>query len=326
MERKPTPDELRAYTPEALTKIVGVRGASRVFTLVDLAHRRCRIVEERALQGGAEWAAANRKRAGGPVIDTHVEGRTLVTDAKLGERPGQAVATAFGPAEHGKGGESLEDCFVRGKDVVTRWKGLAGAGVGLAASFGLAAGVTEFKAAGLEAAGGSHAVELEVVTPGLHRLLIGIDDTDTKEGGATWALARDATAGLDDMAVLNQRVVQLFPGVREKTTNCVASLIEGAVAPWMKEAVKVEIRGWVESMSKSGEAGLAFAEGILIHGYSDAEAFCDHARRGIVTQAQAQAAARAIGAEVVLDGRGMIGAVAALGAAEMGPEAADVAR
>lgn len=325
MDPRSQPFEGRPYSPEQLTMLVGPRAAGRVFTLTDLAHKRCRIVEERVLKGAAEWAAANRKRGAGPVIDARVDGRTVITDAHLGEKPGQLKAASFGPAEQGKGGEVLDDCFTRGKDVVTRWRGLAGAGLGLAASFGLAGGVTEFRAAGLESAGGNRAVELEVVTPGLHRLLIGIDDTDTAQGGATWALAREATAGLEEMAVLGQRVVQLFPGVPTKTTNCVASLIEGAVAPWMKEVVKIEIRDRLESMAKSGEVGLAFAEGIVIDRFADLASFCHRARREIVTPQDAQAAARTVGAQVMLDGRGMIGAVAALGASEMGPEAADVA-
>jgi methanogenesis imperfect marker protein 11 len=260
------------------------------------------------------------------VLDARVDGSTVTTDAVLSEKPGAGEAPRFGPAEAGQGGEVLEECFLRGKDVVTRWRGLAGAGLGLAAALGLAGGTLEFRAEGLEQAGGTRPVRMEVVTPGLHRMLIGIDDTDTPQGGATWALAREATTGIEDMAVLRQRVIQLFPGVPEKTTNCVASLVEGAVAPWMKEAVKVELRDKVESMSKSPEVGLALVEGILIHNYHEAEAFCGQARSGIVTRAQADGAARAVGAEVQLEGRGLIGAVAALGAAHLGPEAADVAR
>ncbi len=316
----------RAYLPEELSKLLGVRGSSRFFTLIDPAHDRLRIVEERTIKGAAEWAAANRRRGRGPVIDARVDGHTVITDASLAKRPGDAPLPNFGPAEAGQGGEVLEDCFLRGKDVVTRWRGLAGAGLGLAAALGQAPGVVEFRAEGLEGAGGKNPVRIEVVTPGLHRLLIGIDDTDTPQGGATWALARDATAGMEDMAVLAQRVVQLFPGVPTKTTNCVAALVEAAVAPWMEEAVRIEVRDRVESMAKSGEVGLAFAQGILIHGFAEAEAFLERARTGIVTEAQAEAAARAFGAQVALDGRGAIGAVAALGAAEMGPEAADLAR
>ncbi len=325
MEARSSPFEGRPYSPQELAKLVGPAAASRVFTLTDPAHGFCRIIEERALKGAAEWAAANRRRAGGPVTASRADGRTLTTDSHLADGPGKLPAPAFGPAEEGKGGEALLDCFSRGKDVVTRWKGLAGAGLGLAASLGLAAGVLEFRASGLEGVGGNRAVEMEVVTPGLHRLLIGIDDTDTPQGGATWALARDATAGLEDMAVLSLRVVQLFPGVPTKTTNCVATLVEGAVAPWMKEAVKIEIRDRVESLAKSEEAGLAFVEGVVIDRFAEAEAFCRRARREIVLENDAQAAAHAVGAQVVLDGRGMIGAVAALGAAEMGPEAADIA-
>jgi methanogenesis imperfect marker protein 11 len=324
MHRAGAAFEGKRYARDELARIVGPAAASRVFTLTDPAHATCRIVEGRALQGAAEWAAANRRRAGGPVKVSRTDGRTLITDSRLADGPGMLPAPAFGPAEEGKGGEALVDCFTRGKDVVTRWKGLAGAGLGLAASLGLAAGVLEFRAAGLDGVGGNRPVEMEVVTPGLHRLLIGVDDTDTPQGGATWALAREATAGLEDMAVLSLRVVQLFPGVPTKTTNCVATLVEGAVAPWMKEAVKIEIRDRVESLAKSAEVGLAFAEGVIIDRFAEAEAFCKRARREIVRQDDAQGAARAFGAQVVLDGRGMIGAVAALGAAEMGPEAADI--
>lgn len=295
-----------------------------MFTLVDLPAKRCRVFEERTVLGAAEWAAANRRRAAGPVMDARCLGATVVTDASLGDRPGQLHAAAFGPAEEGKGGEALLDCYLRGKDVVTRWAGLAGAGFGLASALGLAAGVTEFRAQGLEGAGGDRTVEMEVTTPGLSRLLIGIDDTDTKEAGATWALARKATEGIDDMAVLGVRVVQLFPGVPTKTSNCVATLVEGAVAPWMKEVVKIEVRDRVEKLSASHEPGLVFAEGIVFPRWGEAAAFAARARRELVTAADAGAAAHALGAQVALDGRGLIGAMAAVGAAGLGPEAADV--
>jgi methanogenesis imperfect marker protein 11 len=254
-----------------------------------------------------------------------VDGATIFTHAHLAEKAGERTAPNFGPAEQGKGGEVLSDCFLRGKDVVTRWRGLAGAGLGLASSLGLAGGVLEVRASGLEEAGGNREVGLEVVTPGLSRLLFGIDDTDTPQGGATWSLARQATEGIDEMAVLQQRVVQLFPGVPHKTTNCVATLVEAAVAPWMKEAVKIEVRDRVESLSKSGEAGLAVAEGLVFDRFTEAAAFATRARREIVTMKDAESAAAALGAHLLLDGRGLIGAVAALGASEMGPEAADVA-
>ncbi len=318
------PPALRGYSREELRRLLGQPTATRYFSLVDLPARRCRLWEERTVLGAAQWAAANRERAGGPVVGARCIGSTLVTDARLGEGPGRAEPAAFGPAEDGKGGEALTDCYVRGKDVVTRWKGLAGAGVGLASSLGLAAGATEFRAAGLEGAGGDHDVEMEVVSPGLNRLLIGVDDTDTKDAGATWALAREATEGIEDMAVLSVRVVQLFPGVPSKTTNCVATLVEGAVAPWMKEAVKIEVRDRVESLSTSNEPGLVFAEGIVFPRWGEVAAFASRARRRIVTDDDALAAAQAVGAQVALDGRGLIGATAALGAAEMGPEAADL--
>jgi len=316
--------QMKAYTQAELQKRLGEPTAVRFTSLVDLAAKRCRLWEERTVLGAAEWAAANRKRAGGPVLGARCLGSTVITDAVLGERAGLASPASFGPADQKKGGEALIDCYTRGKDVVTRWKGLAGAGIGLATALGLAPGVMDFKAAGLEAAGGDREVELEVATPALSRLLIGIDDTDTRESGATWALARKVTEGIEDMAVLSVRVVQLFPGVPTKTTNCVATLVEGAVAPWMKEAVKIEVRDRVEAMSTSGEPGVAFAEGLVFPRWEEIAGFAGRARRGIVSGDDAMDAARAVGAQVALDGRGLIGAVASLGAADMGPEAADL--
>jgi methanogenesis imperfect marker protein 11 len=314
------------YSQDELARIVGSPTGARVFTLVDLANRRCRIWEERRIKGAAEWAAANRRRAGGPVLGAVVDGMTIRTDAKLFDRPGVRTAPAFGPAEEGKGGEALDDCFLRGKDVVTSWRGIGGAGLGLARALGLAQGVLEVRATGLDQLGGNGTVGLEIVTPALSRFLIGIDDTDAPVGGATWSLAREATAAIEDMAVLSQRVVQLFPGVPSKTTNCVATLIEAAVAPWMKEAVKIEIRDRIEATAKSAEVGLVFAEGLVVPQFDQLERFTHRARRQIVTMEEAQAAAAAAHAHTMLDGRGLIGAVAALGAAEMGPEAADLER
>ncbi len=68
-----------------------------------------------------------------------------------------------------------------------------------------------------------------MVTPKLVRVVIGVDDTDTKEKGATWAsvlkIARACTIG----HFLEHKIIQLNPEAPNKTTNCTSSAVSFAV-------------------------------------------------------------------------------------------------
>jgi methanogenesis imperfect marker protein 11 len=144
--------------------------------------------------------------------------------------------------------------------------------------------------------------------PKRSRIIIGVDDTDTKEEGATWSLVNNIAAMADSKAFryVSHAIVQLYP-VKAKTKNCVATVVEFAGLNARKHVRKFE--RLLEKLSLSDETGMAVLESF------DAESLLSYGRKargGEVTRAAALEAAAVAGAEVCLDGRGIIGAIAAL--------------
>ena len=63
----------------------------------------------------------------------------------------------------------------------------------------------------------------------MQRVLIGVDDTDTPEEGATWTLVHNIARAVEDeqSVYLSHTIVQLFP-VPYRTKNCVSIVVEFA--------------------------------------------------------------------------------------------------
>ncbi|UCC93949.1 MAG: hypothetical protein JSW25_04595, partial [Thermoplasmata archaeon] len=178
-----TAEDGRWLTPEEVNERYGDHWCQCFLTLVDEDAGMVRIVEECTVKGTVEWDSWNRRRASGIVKRVSVEGTTLIMDAMIGEEEPR-----FGPAASELGAQALRAVEVHGDEVHTRWMGLAGAGYALKVCLAQAPGVKRARFGGTGGTGGAHLAEVEVVTPVMRRLLVGIDDTDTKEEGATWAL------------------------------------------------------------------------------------------------------------------------------------------
>ena len=304
-----TPEQVRARHGEAFC-----RG---LLTLVDERARRVRIVEECSVKGTVEWDYWNRLRAGGVVEGCRLEGTTLVMDARIGE--GRA---AFGPAAAALGAQALRRVEVVGEEVHTTWEGLAGAGYALAVCLAQAPGVLRARVAAGGGVGGAHRAEVELVTPALRRLLVGIDDTDTREEGATWALGLRLGRAMPHGVFLEHRLVQLNPGVPQKTTNCVATALAFAVARRDLDRAKAFALDFVRGATRSDSTAVAFHEGLEVPG--SVVLFGNRAKGELLTWDEAKRIAKAAGVDLVsITGeRGHIGALAAIGCFDMGPAAA----
>ncbi|MFA7199665.1 MAG: tRNA(Ile2) 2-agmatinylcytidine synthetase, partial [Methanoculleus sp.] len=173
-----TPDEVRAR--------FGPLFSMKYLVMVDQNAGLAEIREQCRARGTIEWDAANRVRAKGAVRSCHVEGTTMTMLAQLGVSPAN-----FGAAGKEIGGQALEGVEVLGDEVVTTWAGIAGAGVGVAACLPQAPGVTraEYPSDDDLRIGGARVCRVRIVSPLYEKVTIGIDDTDTREEGATWVLA-----------------------------------------------------------------------------------------------------------------------------------------
>ena len=151
---------------------------------------------------------------------------------------------------------------------------------------------------------------------------MGIDDTDTKDEGATWALGLRLGRGMPAGRFLQHRLVQLNPRVPEKTTNCVATCLSFALAPGDVGAAKAFAMDFVEEESFSDNSSAAFLEGLSVPG--EVQAFGARAKEEFLTWEEAERVAAAGGVDLrTVTGRGgHIGALAAIGCFEMGLAAA----
>lgn len=307
-----TPDEVRAR--------FGPLFSERYLVMVDRVAGAAEILETCRARGPVEWDAMNRRRAGGAIDSCTVEGSTLRIRTRLGRYP-----VRFGPAEAQSGGQALEAVELAGDEVVTSWAGIAGAGVGVAACLPQAPGVTraEYPDEADLTVGGARANRVRIISPVYEKVVIGIDDTDTEAGGATWVLALQCAAAcpVEDVHLLGMRLVQLNPAVPNKTTNCVGSALVYAVRSGHLQELEAFVAGFVSEHSLSPDAGVAVRSGIVHPDGTDA---MRRVKTEILTRDEAEDDAERLNVRFIDQnrGKGRIGALGALLWADEGPEAA----
>jgi methanogenesis imperfect marker protein 11 len=288
-----------------------------VYTMVDEAEGTARIIEECSARGPVEWDAVNRRRAGGAITDIRVEGTTLIMDTIIGERE-----VRFGPASKDLGGQGLKSLKLEGNVVKTTWVGLAGASVGIGACLPQGPGTIEALYPEDAKVGGANRIEVTISTPKMIRAVFAVDDTDTKEKGASWVLmlkaAREAPVG----HLLVHRIVQLNPNVKEKTTQCVAVGVSFAVEEKEFSTLRQHVIDYIKKGTFSQNTVLAIYKGLRIP--EVVLKYGLRAKRELLKVEDAVSAAKEGKVELVeITGpRGAIGALAGIGCHDLGIEAA----
>jgi methanogenesis imperfect marker protein 11 len=246
-----------------------------------------------------------------------IEGTTLIMDTLIGEKE-----VRFGPASKDVGGQGLKALRVEGDRVITTWVGLAGASVGIGACLPQGPGTIETIYPDDVKIGGAHRVEVSIVTPKLVRVIYAVDDTDTKERGASWVLmlrmAREAVIG----HYLEHKIVQLNPNVPEKTTNCVSVGVSFAVAEKDIPALTDYVIKFIKENTFSDNTTLAIFQGLRVP--AEVEEYGHRAKRKIFRIEDARKVADQNNVRIIeITGkRGTIGAVAGIGCFDMGWKAA----
>lgn len=309
--------------PSQVKEKFGPLFSQRLLTMVDPAKNVAEIIETCAVRGTIEWDAVNRCRAGGLIEWCEVEGTTMIMRARLGLKPAR-----FGPADAEMGGQALEGITIDGDVVKTRWAGTGGAGLGIAACLAQAPGVlyAEYPSAEDMKVGGAHTNRVEIATPLYEKVTIGIDDTDNKEGGATWVTALKASkiaATLPGIQSLNLRLIQLFPRSPNKTTNCVASAITFAVKPEAYDALIKSVVGTVKTDNRSEDPGIAVYRGIGIP--AALKDFGWEIKRRLVTMEEVSRKAEENGVEFIDILGPQAGRIGALASVALSEERADAA-
>ncbi len=306
-----------SLTPDDIRQRHGKLFSKRLITMVDERSGHAKVYEECCAQGPVEWDAVNRLRARGVVDHVEVQGSTLIMDTRIGEGE-----VRFGPASRETGGQALRSLIVKGDKVETVWVGLAGASVGVGACLPQAEGVEKVEYLSDEQVGGSRQVEVRITTPVHHRLVIGIDDTDTKEKGATWVLGLNLARQIPFGLFMSHKIIQLNPHAPQKTTNCAATGVSFAIRPDDKKGAIDWSKEFIAKNTYSKETCMAVFDGLIIP--KKLVKYGMEAKNTILSIHDAEHNAKEAGLELheITGRRGSIGAVAAIGCFDLGLYAA----
>jgi len=268
----------------------------RIVAVADEDAQRIELIEFFDCVGGAMWSQRHYKKS--PIVeDVRCVGSTM----RYLLRPGTVDLALEGsrfPA--GISGVTVDE-----REIAVTYIGMGGGGVGAAACRADAIGVLRSRS---DPAGGGKIAEATIWLPRRQRVLIGVDDTDTPEDGATWTLVHNIAKAVEDeqSAYLSHTIVQLFP-VPYRTKNCVSLVAEFATTE--PERLISRFHRLLERYTLSEKTGMA-----AYTGFSPSEAllaFGRKVKRGEVEQGLF----RSIHDEhlkILMNGRGIIGAVAAL--------------
>ncbi len=155
-------------------------------------------------------------------------------------------------------------------------------------------------------------VEGDVWTRAMVHVTIGIDDTDSKDGGATFALALALlthVTRIKGVLPISHHIAMLNPDVFLKTGGNSASFIEVAVVPDQLENISDKVRRFVADESLSHEWGVAIHTGLGVPRYL--REYGRLVRDQVISRTIAEATAEKFNI-VLAGGNGVIGALGAV--------------
>ncbi len=296
--RKPT---RYAYKPEEL---LPASPCKRIFALVD-GEGQVELVHDCLSEGALRFCFYEYSRSGGVVVKARCGGSLLrlrlLTNLSRKVRIGPPPLPALG----------IEHASMKDEVVEVRMRALGGAAYSLVKAMPAARGVMEVK----RRVGGGEALGYLRVKA-LRYVAMGVDDTDSREEGATWALALSLLKSLPEevkgVEPIAHRVVALNPFIEWRTTGNYASFIElgvpdGKLSELVERAAEI-----VERSSLSPNCSLAVS--YRFTPTSSLRELGLKAKSSVVSVEEALAVAQGSGVEVAggAGRRGVVGAVAAL--------------
>jgi hypothetical protein len=270
----------------------------RIFTTVD--GNRVAIYHDCMSGASAAFCAYHHRLAGGVLSGVERDGTLLRESAVLGTRD---IAVGLAPLS------AVGVCGVEqgGGTVVQHIRSIGGPAYSLSDMMSRAEGVIR-----VESRHNGHIVEGQVRTRALQQVTIGIDDTDTKEGGATFALALALLNHLGrspGIIPISHHIAMLYPSVFTKTAGNSASFIEIAVEPASFSGLMEKTTRFIADESLSREWGIALRPGLdLPEGLRE---YGQMARSQVISRPVAEATAERFGVTLA-GGNGIIGALAAV--------------
>ncbi len=268
----------------------------RIVAVADDSGSSLELIEFFDCIGGAMWSKHHYAKS--PLVrNVRCVGATMRYSLKTGTVDLALEGSRF-PA-------GISACRVEGSEIAVSYIGMGGGGVGAAACRSDAAGVLRSRS---DPAGGGKVAGATLWLPKMQRVLIGVDDTDTPEEGATWTLVHNiARAVADERSVyLSHTIVQLFP-VPYRTKNCVGLVVEFATTD--PEGLIGRFQQLLEKYTLSKKTGMAVYTGFSVS--EELLAYGWKVKRGEV-EAGLLETIQDRRLRIIMNGRGIVGAVAAI--------------
>ena len=226
----------------------------KVLTMVD--GDKVELVEYHPCISGSHWLLHQYRNNSELIDSAYRDGNKHVYKCHVGRAPLNLKAS-FNAA-------GIDEIAIDGDEVKVTHAGLAGAGVGAGMCRGMGEGVKYIEL--LDIGGGSKVGRATVVTPKLEKVVIGVDDTDVKDAGATWTMAHNLGVELRDLGFeyLDHIIVQLYPHNPHKTQNCVSIALTFAVEESKKQELIDKTIEILKRDTLSDKTAIAILEGLDI--------------------------------------------------------------
>ena len=268
----------------------------RIVAVADTSGKNIELIEFFDCTGGAMWSKHHYAQS--PLVqEVRCVGHSMRYLLKTGTVDLALEGSRF-PA-------GISSCTVNDQEIAITYIGMGGGGVGAAACRSDAAGVLRSRS---DPAGGGKVAGATIWLPRKQRVLIGVDDTDTPDEGATWTLVHNIARAVENehTVYISHTIVQLYP-VPYRTKNCVALVAEFATDD--TEGLAARFRHLLEKYTLSPKTGMAVYTGfspsdeLLAYGWK--------VKRGEVETGLLESI-RDPDLSLIMKGRGIVGAVAAL--------------
>ena len=256
------------------------------------------VLERSSCYGGGAWSLHHYSQ--GPLVESS---RSIGEWFRYLVRAGKAdIGLASSKRSAG-----IESVLVGDDEVEITYAGLGGGGVGATVSRSRADDVLR---SSVSESGGGKVGRGTIVLPRRERIVVGVDDTDSKTEGATWSLVHNIAAKVDrpEARYVSHALVQLFP-VPTKTQNCVSTAVEFAALPGKADPMISDFKSLLERYTVSENTGMAVYRGF---DPSPLMAYSHLCRTERIPYELAVETAKKTGTEAVLAGQGLIGALAAI--------------
>ena len=268
----------------------------RIVAVADTSGSQVELIEFFDCVGGAMWSKHHYAKS--PVVkNVRCAGQTM----RYLLTPG-SVDLALEGSRFPAG---ISSCVVDTSEIAITYIGMGGGGVGATACRADAAGVLRSKC---DESGGGKVAGSTIWLPRRQRILIGVDDTDTPEEGATWTLVHNIAKAVEDeqSVYLSHTIVQLFP-VPYRTKNCVSLVAEFATTD--PQGLVDRFRRLLEKYTLSEKTGMA-----VYTAFSPSPKLLEYGRKvkrgeiapGVLERLDDK------DLRIEMNGRGIIGAVAAI--------------